>query len=35
MNLIILPRKTSKARLLQTVPETDTGGKEEYSKALE
>ena len=32
--LIILPRKTSKARLKQPVPESDTGRRDEYSKAL-
>ena len=32
--LIILPRKTSKARLKRPVPESDTGRRDEYSKAL-
>ena len=32
--LIILPRKTSKARLKRPVPQSDTGGRDEYSKAL-
>jgi hypothetical protein len=32
--LIILPRKTSKVRLKRPVPESDTGRRDEYSKAL-
>ena len=35
MDLIILPRKTSKARLKQSVPEIDTDRRGEYPQALE
>ena len=31
----LLPGKPSKLRLLRTVPQTDTGGWDENSKALE
>ncbi len=31
----LLPRKASKLQLGKTVPQTDTGGRDEYSKALE
>jgi hypothetical protein len=31
----VLPRKTSKLILQEPVPETDTGGWVEYTKALE
>lgn len=31
----LLPGKASKHNLLLTVPQTDTGGQDEYSKALE
>ena len=31
----ILPRKTSKRDHLVTVPQTDSGGRVEYTKALE
>ncbi len=31
----LLPGKTSKHRLLRTVPQTNTGGWDENSKALE
>ena len=31
----LLPRKASKLIFLSTVPQTDTGGKVEYTKALE
>ena len=31
----MLPRKTSKRDLLVTVPQTDSGGRVEYTKALE
>ena len=31
----MLPRKTSKLQVIQTVPQTNTGGQDEYSKALE
>jgi hypothetical protein len=34
VTLIKPPRKTSKARLKQPVPQTDTGSRDEYSKAL-
>ena len=34
MTLNMLTRKTSKVRLKQPVPQTDTGSREEYSKAL-
>ena len=30
-----LPRKATKLQLDGTVPQTDTGGRDEYSKALE
>ena len=30
-----LPRKATKLQLYQTVPQTDTGGQDENSKALE
>ena len=30
-----LPGKASKLQLYATVPQTDTGGRDEYSKALE
>ena len=30
-----LPRKASKLQLNKTVPQTDTGGRDEYSKARE
>jgi hypothetical protein len=31
----MLPRKSSKRALLVTVPQTDSGGRVEYTKALE
>ena len=31
----VVPRKASKLQLYETVPQTDTGGRDEYSKALE
>ena len=31
----LLPGKTSKLQIIRTVPQTDTGGWDEYSKALE
>jgi hypothetical protein len=31
----LLPRKASKLQLQETVPQTDTGGQDENSKALE
>ena len=31
----LLPRKATKLQLLTTVPQTDTGARDEYSKALE
>jgi hypothetical protein len=31
----MLPRKASKLQLQETVPQTDTGGQDENSKALE
>ena len=31
----MLPRKASKLQSYETVPQTDTGGRDEYSKALE
>ena len=31
----MLPRKATKLQLYETVPQTDTGGRDEYSKALE
>lgn len=31
----MLPGKASKLQLNTTVPQTDTGGRDEYSKALE
>ena len=31
----MLPRKVTKARLYETVPQTDTGGQVENTKALE
>ena len=31
----LLPGKATKDNLLLTVPQTDTGGQDEYSKALE
>jgi hypothetical protein len=34
MSLIKPPRKTSKVRLKRPVPQTDTGRRDEYSKAL-
>ena len=30
-----LPRKATKLQLHTTVPQTDTGGRDEYSQALE
>jgi hypothetical protein len=30
-----VPRKASKLQSHETVPQTDTGGRDEYSKALE
>ena len=30
-----LPRKATKLQSYETVPQTDTGGRDEYSKALE
>lgn len=30
-----VPRKASKLQSYETVPQTDTGGRDEYSKALE
>ena len=30
-----LPRKATKLQSNETVPQTDTGGRDEYSKALE
>src|SRR5260364_194897 len=30
-----VPRKASKLKSYETVPQTDTGGQDEYSKALE
>ena len=33
--VIKVPRKTSKVRLFETVPQTDTGGRDEYSQARE
>ena len=30
-----LPGKTSKLKVMQTVPQTDTGGQDENSQALE
>ena len=34
-SLKVVPRKASKLQLYKTVPQTDTGGRDEYSKALE
>jgi hypothetical protein len=34
MTVIKPPRKTSKVRLKKPVPQTDTGRRDEYSKAL-
>ena len=34
MQVSILPRKPTKARCIESVPETDTGGQVEYTKAL-
>src|SRR6476659_8111880 len=31
----VVPRKASKLQSHETVPQTDTGGRDEYSKALE
>ena len=31
----MVPRKASKLQLYETVPQTDTGGQDENSKALE
>ena len=31
----VVPRKASKLQSYETVPQTDTGGRDEYSKALE
>ena len=31
----VVPRKATKLQLHKTVPQTDTGGRDEYSKALE
>ena len=31
----VVPRKASKLQLIKTVPQTDTGGQDENSKALE
>ena len=33
--LEVVPRKASKLQSHATVPQTDTGGRDEYSKALE
>ena len=33
--LEVVPRKASKLQSYETVPQTDTGGRDEYSKALE
>ena len=33
--LEVVPRKASKLQFDKTVPQTDTGGRDEYSKALE
>ena len=33
--LEVVPRKASKLQSIKTVPQTDTGGRDEYSKALE
>jgi hypothetical protein len=33
--LEVVPRKASKLQFNKTVPQTDTGGRDEYSKALE
>ena len=33
--LEVVPRKASKLQSYKTVPQTDTGGRDEYSKALE
>ena len=33
--LEVVPRKASKLQSNKTVPQTDTGGRDEYSKALE
>ncbi|BBE08256.1 Uncharacterized protein MCB1EB_0354 [Mycoavidus cysteinexigens] len=33
--LEVVPRKASKLQSNETVPQTDTGGRDEYSKALE
>ena len=35
VNDALLPRKASKHRLISIVPQTNTGGRDEYSKALE
>jgi hypothetical protein len=34
-SLEVVPRKATKLQLHKTVPQTDTGGRDEYSKALE
>ena len=34
-SLDVVPRKATKLQLHKTVPQTDTGGRDEYSKALE
>ena len=34
-NRNVVPRKASKLQSYETVPQTDTGGRDEYSKALE
>ncbi len=34
-SLEVVPRKASKLQPYKTVPQTDTGGRDEYSKALE
>ena len=31
----VVPGKASKLQFYETVPQTDTGGRDEYSKALE
>lgn len=35
MSDTLLPGKATKLQLLTTVPQTDTGARDEYSKALE
>ena len=34
-SLAVVPGKASKLQSHETVPQTDTGGRDEYSKALE